>query len=182
MLQDQKFLASFEAWHDMDRQLRTQFIDSRFIIDPTCTIYSQLFKCSHMDAFLAQSEKLQQQHPFRGNNSFWGGHQDSSHVNNNSLCYNPYEKDAIHSRSNDPLPNGHKPTMCLQCSTLGHRASSCSAMKSSRPERPINCDWKANKLVSKSKRNQNLHHLQHPWFMHQTPSSLPQSSHLLPMQ
>jgi len=44
MLQDQKFLASFEAWHDMDRQLHTQFIDNLFIVDPTSTTYTQLFE------------------------------------------------------------------------------------------------------------------------------------------
>jgi len=40
MLQDEKFSASFEAWHDMDRQLCMQFIDNPFIIDPACTTYS----------------------------------------------------------------------------------------------------------------------------------------------
>jgi len=44
MLQDQKFLASFEAWRDMDRQLHTQFIDNPFILDPTCSTYIQLFE------------------------------------------------------------------------------------------------------------------------------------------
>src|SRR5882724_3722534 len=93
MLQDQKFLASFEAWQDMDRQLHTQFIDNLFIVNPTCTTYSQLFEHTCMDVFLAQPEKIQQQHHFCGNNSFQGSRQESAHTNNSSSCYNPYEKD-----------------------------------------------------------------------------------------
>jgi len=93
MLQDQKFSTSFEAWHNMDKQLCTQFIDSPFIVDPTCSTYFQIFKQAHMDTFLVQHEKLQQQQHSRGHSSFRGGRQDSGHVHN-SPCYNPYDKES----------------------------------------------------------------------------------------
>jgi len=44
MLQDQKNSASFKAWHNMDKQICTQLIDSPFVMDPTCSTYSKLFE------------------------------------------------------------------------------------------------------------------------------------------
>ena len=73
MLQDQKFLASFEAWHNMDRQLCTQLIDNPFVVDPTCTTYTQLFEWSRMDVFLEHAEKSQQHQHLHSHNLFRGG-------------------------------------------------------------------------------------------------------------
>jgi len=80
MLQDQKFLASFEAWHDMDRQPHVQFIENPFVVDPTCTTYTQLFEQACMDVFLMQAKKSQLHQQSCGQNSGCGGHQESSHA------------------------------------------------------------------------------------------------------
>jgi len=44
MFQAQKFSTSFETWHDMDRQIHTQFIDNPFVIEPMDMTYMQLFE------------------------------------------------------------------------------------------------------------------------------------------
>jgi len=130
MLQDQKFSASFEAWHDMDRQLHIQFIDNPIVVDPMCTTYTQLFEQAQMDAFLAQANRMQQQQQPQGQNSFWGSRQESSYMPGGSPQYNPYDKEANHLKLGDSFWEGHKPTLCLQCGALGHRASNCHATKS----------------------------------------------------
>src|SRR5882724_11213261 len=44
MLQDDKFMAYFDAWCDMDKQLHTQFISHPFLVDPNSTTYVQLLE------------------------------------------------------------------------------------------------------------------------------------------
>ena len=97
MLQDQKFLASFEVWCDMDKQLHMQFINKPFVVDSMCTTYVQLFERVCMDAFLMQVGKSQQ-YP-QNNISVQGGHQESGNVALDSSYYNPYDK-AQHRTSN----------------------------------------------------------------------------------
>jgi len=143
MLQDQKFSASFKAWCDMDKQLCMQFIDNPFVVDPTCTTYTQLFERAHMDAFLAQVGKSQQ-YP-QNKISVQGGRQESGNAVAGS-CYNSYDKDQP--RTSNSFWEGQNPTLCLQCGSFGHRASNCYATKSSCPKHSINCEWKEDKLIS----------------------------------
>jgi len=64
MLRDEKFVGfNFEAWHDMDKKLHTQFITRPFPIDPDSPTYIQLLERSHMDSFLACAKKAQ--HTFK---------------------------------------------------------------------------------------------------------------------
>src|SRR5882724_7872382 len=150
MLQDQNFSVSFEAWCNMDRQLPTQFIEDLFIVDPTCTTYSQILQQACMYAFLAHADKSQYGHSFRSNVSTPGSRQESSSSNSSSHKYNPYNKDNDHGRSSDSFWEGHKLTLCLQCGAIGHRAGKCSATKSNCSYRPINCEWKNNQLMSRN--------------------------------
>src|SRR5882724_13688981 len=43
-----------------------------------------------------------------------------------------------------------KPILCLHCGYMGHHACNCSSTQSNHPECPISCDWKLDKLLSKS--------------------------------
>ena len=51
MLQDKKISSLFDAWHDMDKQLHTQFITCPFVVDPYSMTYVQLLKWACMDPF-----------------------------------------------------------------------------------------------------------------------------------
>ena len=101
-----------------------------------------------MDAFLAQVGKLP--HHSHGHSLFCGGWQESSHSLIGSLRYSPYDKDQVQLKVIDSFWEGRKPTLCLWCGALRHRASNCYASKSSHTKQLINCEWKEEKLVSKS--------------------------------
>jgi len=60
MLHDKHFLSSFNAWHNMDKQLCMKFINRPFVIDPTDSTYIHLLECTHMDSFLSHCTKTQQ--------------------------------------------------------------------------------------------------------------------------
>jgi len=134
----------------MDKQLHSQFIDDPFVVDPMCTTYSQLFERARMDAFLARTEKQQHGHSFRTNGPGRGGRQESSSSDNGSHHYIPYDKEGDHGRTTDSFREGRKPTLCLRCGAMGHRAGNCTASVSNRPDQPIICSWKNNCLISKN--------------------------------
>src|SRR5882724_6776703 len=48
MLHDECFSTSFKAWHDMDKQLCTQFINCPFTIDPDSSTDIHLLEHAHM--------------------------------------------------------------------------------------------------------------------------------------
>ena len=153
MLQDQKISLSFDAWQDMDRQLHMQFVEDPFIIDPTCTMYSQLFKCTWMDAFLACTDCLQGgECPFHAQGSFHSGHKDANQNTFQSSWFHPY-KDPEWPKHGKSFRKTRKSTLFLHCRSTGHWAGTCVASQANRPECPIICDWKNNQLVSKSNKS-----------------------------
>jgi len=151
MLRDDKFLASFDAWQDMDKQLHTQFIARPFTIDPYSPTYVQLLERSRMDSFFARAEKAQRTFELQ-----WASRtcapcasrDDAS--SSTSHRYTPYDKANDKGRPFDSFWENKKPTLCLRCGHMGHCAGNCSSMQLNRPERPIACDWRQEKLVSKS--------------------------------
>jgi hypothetical protein len=64
--------------------------------------------------------------------------------------YQPYDKDRP--RPSQSFREQRKPPLCLRCGVTGHRAASCFASQSSRPERPFNVEWKSDKLIDCSGR------------------------------
>ena len=102
-----------------------------------------------MDAFIAQADRAQQQQQPWGQNLTCGSRQESSYVAGGSSWYNPYDKEANQPKLGNSFYEWHKPTLCLQCSALCHRASNCHATMSNWAKQLINCQWKDDKLVSK---------------------------------
>jgi len=49
-----------------------------------------------------------------------------------------------------PCPGSFQPTLCILCSTNGHKASSCQATTSNVFNQLIIVDWKSNQLISKT--------------------------------
>ena len=141
MLRDKHFSSSFDAWRNMDKQLRTQFINRPFIIDPTDSTYIHLLERARMDAFLAHCAKAQQS--FESHHSFRTYPQYQSHTESGfpiSPHYAPYDR-------SQHQGEGKKPILCLRCGVYGHCANACSSSHPSRPERPFICEWKSNKLM-----------------------------------
>ena len=164
MLHDQKILASFEAWRSMDKQLCTQFIEDPFVVDPSCNMYTQLFECARMDVFLAHTERSFQggnPHSFRGGYSSRGGRNDSSTSQGSASRYIPYDKDIERHRHDDSFQEPKRPTLCLRCGTISHRAGVCVTTQSNRTEHPIISEWKQNRLMSRFGQS-HLYHLQFP--------------------
>ena len=50
----------------------------------------------------------------------------------------------------DSFHENRKPILCLHCGYTGHCASNCPSTQSNCPECPITCEWKQDKLISKS--------------------------------
>jgi len=150
MLRDDKFTAYFDAWRDMDKQLRTQFISRPFLVDPNSTTYIQLLERARMDSFFARAEKAQQsfeqQRAFRSHVSYSVRHEGGGPTPHR---YMPYDKDTEKGRTTDSFRD-KKPILCLRCGYKGHQAGNCTSNQSNHHERPIACDWKHDKLVSKS--------------------------------
>src|SRR5882724_1297254 len=148
MLRDDKFTAYFDAWRDMDKQLRTQFISRPFIVDPSTT-YVQLLERARMDSFFARAEKAQQSFELQrarvyGSRSTRQGGGPAPHR------YMPYEKDNNRGKPTNSFHENKKPILCLHCGYTGHHAGNCTSNQSNHPERPIACDWRHDKLISKS--------------------------------
>jgi len=152
MLRDEKFSSFyFEAWWDMDKQLRTQFITRPFAIDPYSTTYIQLLEHLRMDSFLAHAEKAQLTFESQRAARSYTSHSPRSEIGTHTMQrYAPYDKDSEKGGQADSFRETKRPILCLCCGYTGHRAGNCSSMQSNRPERPISCDWKHDKLLSKS--------------------------------
>jgi len=122
MLRDERFSSSFKAWHDMDRQLCTQFMNCPFTVDPDSSTYIHLLEHARMDLFLACCAKSQ--HTFESHQSFWtyppyrspNNHPHIQPGGIPTLRYTPYDKP----QHGDSFREGKKPTLCLHCGLLGH--------------------------------------------------------------
>jgi len=151
MLHDECFSTAFNAWHNMDKQLHTQFINCPFTIDPESSTYIHLLERAHMDTFLTRCAKSQHifesQHSFRIYPPYNSPQTDAS--SSSATHYAPYDK----AHSHDSFREGKRPILCLQCGILGHHANVCSSTHSSHPEHPIICEWKGNQLVSNKNKN-----------------------------
>jgi len=116
MLRDDKFTAYFDAWHDMDRQLRTQFITRPFIVDPYSTTYVQLLERAHMDSFFARAEKAQQTFEVQRASRTYGSRSTRPEGGGPAPHrYMPYEKDNDKGKTADSFRENKKPTLCLCC-------------------------------------------------------------------
>jgi len=123
MLHDKHFSSSFEAWRDMDRQLRTQFINRPFTVDPDSSTYIHLLEHACMDTFLARCAKSQ--HTFKSHRSFrtytpYCSPHNHPHIQPSSILtprYTPYDKP----RHGDSFREGKKPTLFFFYGVLGHR-------------------------------------------------------------
>ena len=129
----------------MDNQLCTQFMTCPFMIDPYSTTYIQLLECSRMDSFLTHVEKAQ--HTFENQ---WAARTSTPCSSQSENRYAPYDKDAAKGGHLESFRKTKKPILCLQCGYTSHRAGNCSSTQSNFPKHPIACDWKLNKLLSKS--------------------------------
>src|SRR5882724_5513086 len=104
-----------------------------------------------MDSFFTWAEKAQQSFEQQ-----WAFHTHGSC----SVChesggpaphrYMLYEKDTEKGKNADSFQDNKKPILCLHCGYTGHRACNCTSNQSNCPKRPITCDWKHDKLISKS--------------------------------
>src|SRR5882724_1156830 len=104
-----------------------------------------------MDSFLTHAEKAQ--HTFE---SQWAACSNTPHLPRSETSghamqrYAPYNKDAKKGGHSNSFHENKKPILCLHCGSMGHHAYNCSSTQSNHPKCPISCDWKLDKLLSKS--------------------------------